>query len=202
MATVSPARRVWTYADLEDVPDDDHIYDILKGELVVRNAPEDNHAEALTELFGLLYTAQEAGYGRVYSSGRAVALDFAALQEAAENVSHPDLFFVRQERLDTFRGRRAFEAPPDLIIEVLSRSTRGEHAPGGRWWNAYEQHGVPYYWLVDTDRQLIRQYALQGEPYVGGRYGEPVILRSGGMLTSPLFPTVSMPVDRVFRNVR
>ena len=202
MATVSSARRVWTYADLEDLPDDDHIYEILAGKLIVRNAPDANHAVVLTALFGLLYTAREAGYGQVYTTVTAVALDFATLGQHALYVPEPDLFFMRQERAERLRGRRGWEGVPDLIVEILSPSTHGEHRHGGRWWDAYEQHGLPHYWLVDPAERTIQQYTLQGEPYVGGRYGEPVTPRAGDILTSPLFPTISMPVDRLFRDVQ
>jgi hypothetical protein len=66
------AKRVYTLADLPDGLDE-HIYDILGGTLVERNVPDDNHDVVITELFGMLYAAQEAGYGRVSAGMRAVA---------------------------------------------------------------------------------------------------------------------------------
>jgi Uma2 family endonuclease len=192
---------VWTYADLEALPDDDLTYDILGGELVVRNVPEWTHGEVLTEMLLLLGRAAEAGYGRFYTSSTAVALDYAQRGEAARDVSHPDVFFVRQERVGSLAGRYGWEGVPDLVVEILSPSTRKEHRPSGRWWDAYERNGVPHYWLVDPRQRTIQQYTLQGEPYVSGRYGPAVVLEEGATLTSPLFPTVSMPVAQVFRYV-
>ncbi len=193
--------RRYTLADLPELPDDDRSYDILGGELVVRNVPDDNHAELLTELLDFLVSAQRAGYGRLYTSTRAVALDFPLRGEAARDVTHPDLFFVREGR-DDLRGPRAFQGVPDLIIEILSPSTRAEHAPGGELWTTYQRNGVPYYWIVDAETRTVRQYALVGEPYAGGRYGEPNVLRPGDMLSSPLFPSVALPVATLFRRVR
>ena len=195
------AKRVYTLADLPESPTD-RIYDILEGKLVVFNVPDDNHAELLTALFSFLSRAMDEGYGTVYSSTRAVALDFAEHGDASEDVTHPDLFFVLASRVEALRGRRALEGVPDLVIEIFSPTTRVEHRPGGDLWRAYERHGLPHYWLVDTAQRTISQYALSGEPYVGGRYAEPIVLSDGDTLTSPLFPTISTAVSRLFKDVR
>lgn len=192
----------YVLTDLYDLPDDSPLYDILGGDLLVRNIPDVNHAELLTEAFGLLIAAQQEGYGRAYTSTRAVALDFPLRGEKAEDVPHPDLFFVRNDR-DDLNGWQAFRGVPDLIIEILSPSTRGEHAPGGRLYQAYERNGLPHYWAIDPRERLIKQYALVGEPYqAGGRFGEPTILREGDTLSSPLFSAISVPVARLFERVR
>jgi Uma2 family endonuclease len=196
------AKRVYTLADLIELPPGDEIYDILGGQLVVFNVADDNHDAVLTGLFSVLNRAMEAGYGQVSVATRAVALDFPEKGYSAEDVTHPDLFFVRADRVDALRGRRALEGVPDLVIEILSPSTRAEHRPGGGHWQAYERHGLPYYWLVNPARRTIAQYTLGGDPYKkGGHYGTPVILGEGDTLTSPLFPTITMAVTRVFRHV-
>jgi len=69
------------------------------------------------------------------------------------------------------------------------------------WNDAYDRNGVPHYWQVDLVRRQILQYPLIGDPHVGGHYDEPVTLREGDNLGSPLFPTITMPVSRVFRYV-
>lgn len=192
--------RRYTLADLVSMPDDD-IFDILGGELAVRNVPDDNHAEVLTALFGLLYAAQEAGFGRVYTSTRAVALDYPERGEAAEYVTHPDLLFIRPER-DSLNGSRALEGVPDLIVEVLSPNTRAEHAPGGALDDAYAQHGVPHYWLAEPRARELRIFTLIGTPYRGGHYGAATVLRPGEVLSSPLFPGVERPITDIFARVR
>ncbi len=192
----------YVLTDLYDLPDDSPLYDILGGDLLVRNIPDYNHAVLLSETFGLLRDAQLAVYGWVYTSSRAVALDYQRREEKAEDVPHPDLFFMRRER-ESIDGERAVQGVPDLVVEVLSPSTRGEHAPGGRLYQAYERNGLPHYWAIDPRERLIKQYALVGEPYrAGGRFGEPTILREGATLSSPLFPTIAVPVARLFERVR
>lgn len=200
MVSAALRQRQWTYADLAELPDDDLIYDIVGGELLVRNVPPMDHGEALTNLLELTVRAQLAGCGRMYTSTTAVAMDFALRGMASRDVTHPDLFFFREDRLN-HRGTFGFHGPPDLVIEVLSPSTRRHHQRGGRLRQAYERNGVPYYWLVDVRKRTISQYTLVGEPFTAGHYGEPVILQEGDTLSSPLFPTITMPVARVFRFV-
>lgn len=194
--------RQHTLADLTELPDDDSIYDIVGGEFVVRNAPDGNHADVLVALIDFLLTAEHAGWGRLYIGTRAVALDFPTHGAAAKDVTHPDLFFVRPGR-EHLHGRRAWEGVPDLVIEILSPSTRAEHAPGGDLFKTYERNGLPNYWVVNPPARTITQYTLAGDAYVGGGYyGLPVILREGDLLTCPAFPTVSVRLRQIFQRVR
>jgi len=94
---------------------------------------------------------------------------------------------VRDERLD-------------LSIEVLSPSNVDDDRINK--FDLYQTHGVPHYWLVDLEQRTIQQYTLLGAPYQGGRYGEPVVLREGDVLSSALFPNVSLAVDAVFQHTR
>jgi Uma2 family endonuclease len=190
-----------TLADLAELPDDSPIYDIFGGEFVVRNIPDVNHAIARMELADFLFAAYEAGYGYVFSDTTAVALDYPLRGEASEHVSHPDLFFVRQER-EHIISNRVIEGVPDLIVEILSPSTRDEHERGGKLWRSYELHGIPHYWIVDNGMRTLAQYSLAGTPYQAGQYGTATLLHIGDTLTSPLFPTLSLPVAKLFRNVR
>jgi Uma2 family endonuclease len=194
-------QHTYTLTDLAELPDDSPIYDILGGEYVVRNIPDVNHALSRMELADFLFDAQNAGFGYVFSDTTAVALDYPARGEAAVYVSHPDLFFVRHER-EQIIAHRVIEGAPDLIVEILSPSTRDEQARGGKLWQAYELHGVPHYWIVDNDHRTIALYALAGDPYQAGSYGPATLLGRGDTLTSPLFPTLSLPVARLFQNVR
>jgi len=183
------------------LPDGDDLYDLLGGEFVVRNVPDLNHGAVVTELFGLLIMAQHAGYGYAFTDPHAVALDYPAHGDASQDMTHPDLFFLRIGREKMWRGKRVVEGIPDLVIEVQSPSTRGFHAPGGKLWSAYERNGLPAYWIANPRARTIEQYALLGESSIDCGYGRPTVLRADDTITSSLFPGVSLPVSRVFRNV-
>lgn len=183
----------YTFADLLDqAPDDEHIYDILGGDLVVWTSPADAHGAVVTQLILLLALAERAGFGWARTAPRAVAFDWAEHGLQAEDVTHPDVLFVRKERR-AIMGYRCIEAAPDLVVEVLSPSTRADDLPGGRKFAIYERYGVRYYWLADTDERTITQYAWHD-----GHFGAGVVLRDGHTLTSPLFPGITLPVADVF----
>ena len=191
--------RRYVMADLLEFPDDDDtLCDIVGGKLIVYNVPDLAHGLAASALSLLLGDAYRAGYGIALTNLHAVALDFPAKGWAAEYVTHPDHSFVRRGR-ESILGQRAVEGVPDLVVEVLSPSTRDEHTAGGSIRGAYERFGVPHYWLVNLEHHTVEQNTLVGEPYRSGRYGDPVLLGEKDVLTCALFPTVSMPVAALFQ---
>lgn len=185
--------RGYTLADLATLPDG-QLYDIRGGRLVVNSAPDLNHAEVVGELFDLVRAAQRAGYGRGYTAPRAVAFDYAERGDDAQEVTHPDVFFIGRERLAINR-RMAVAASPDLVIEVLSPTTREDDLPGGEKFKVYEDHRVPHYWIADPVA-TITLYAWREDAV-----REVARLGPGGVLTCPLFPGVEVAVDQVFANV-
>jgi Uma2 family endonuclease len=186
----------YTFADLlEQSPDDESVYDILGGVLVVWSSPVEPHAAVVAELFYLLMQAQEAGHGRTRTAPRAVAFDYVEKGLKSENVTHPDVLFVREERRGIM-GYTCVEAAPDLVIEVLSPTTRGDDLPGGRKFAIYERYGVPYYWIVDLEARTIAQYTWRD-----GRYGDAVVLQPGDALACPPFPGITRDVAQVFAGI-
>jgi Uma2 family endonuclease len=187
----------YTFADLlAQPPDDEHIYDILGGELVVWSSPNPKHGRTVVALVKLFGAAEDAGFGTVLTAPCAVAFDFGERGVQAQDVTHPDVLFVRPGRPEAF-GEWCLVAAPDLVVEVLSPSTRADDLPGGRKYAIYERYGVPIYWLVDPEVRTIAQHTLQDE-----RYGAPVILREGDTLTCPLFPGITYPVAQIFGAMR
>lgn len=187
----------YTLADLLDLPPHGNdLYELLGGELVVFSSPVEPHAAAVVELVLLLGAAQRAGFGQVRTAPRSVAFDYAAHGMHAEDVTMPDVLFVREARR-AILGHRCVEAAPDLIVEVLSPSTRELDLPGGDKFAIYEQYGVAYYWVVDLDMRTITQFTWHD-----GHYGAPVVLRARDALTCPLFPGITRTVAEVFGELR
>jgi len=70
----------------------------------------------------------------------------------------PDLFFVRKNRFSIVNAKY-IDGPPDLCIEVISKSTR--KIDRGRKFVLYADHGVKEYWIIDPMRCTIEFYENQ-----------------------------------------
>jgi Uma2 family endonuclease len=79
----------------------------------------------------------------------------------------PDIVFLRNEHKH-YKARRGIEGPPDLVVEVLSRSTASQDRGIKR--ERYAHFGVPEYWIIDPDRRRVDVYRLQEDP------GRPTIV--------------------------
>jgi Uma2 family endonuclease len=73
------------------------------------------------------------------------------------------------------RGAKYFNGPPDLVVEVLSPSTRS--LDQYTKFRAYEKATVPEYWIVDPKARLVQLYTLEHQEYVllGDFMGDEVI---------------------------
>jgi Uma2 family endonuclease len=183
----------YTFADLLNAsPEDEHIYDILGGDLVVWTSPADPHAAVVSRLNHLLTDAELAGYGWARTAPRAVAFDFQEHGVNAMDVTHPDVLFVTTAHRDIM-GHQCIEAAPDLVVEVLSPSTRADDLPGGRKFAIYERYAVAHYWIVDTDVRTITQYVWRG-----ARFHQAAVLSEADTLTSRIFPSITRPVRDIF----
>jgi len=186
----------YTFADLlEQDPRDETIYDIWGGELVVFSSPNNPHAAVVLGLIASLIPAEDGGLGRVRTAPLAVAFDYSQRGLQSQDVTHPDVLFVREERR-SIMGPRCVEAAPDLLVEVLTPTTRSDDVPGGQKWAIYERYGGLYYWIVDIDARTITQHA-----WLDGRYAEQEVFRVGATLTCALYPDVKIDVARIFARI-
>jgi len=104
-------------------------------------------------------------------------------------VYRPDLSLYGPGRLATVPA--VLDAPPDLIIEVLSDSTRGIDLITKR--ADYERFAVREYWAVDPDTLSARVYRMDDS----GRYVEN--LSDAGPLVSSAVPGLVVNLAAVMR---
>jgi len=146
--------RVWrdlTWADLQDIPDDDYRYELLDGVLLVSPAPGGSHQIAVTGVFRLL----DAGAPPEMFVGVA-PYDFTHRDTTS---LEPDVFVVRRAEL----AERRMTTPPLLAVEVVSPSSRRIDRGSKRL--AYEEFGVPAYWIADPGTRSITVLELDGATY-------------------------------------
>lgn len=76
---------------------------------------------------------------------------------------NPMWFFFNAEKAESFKKGMWKFPIPDLIVEVVSKST--EQRDRNLKVHDYESHGVTEYWIVDADKETVEQYLLVKNKY-------------------------------------
>jgi len=158
---VMPRTDHFTAADLATMPDDGQRYEVIHGELFVTPAPGGRHQPIVTRLMVLLspYLAAGGLADQLLTSPADVTL-------AVDTLVEPDLL-VADTTAFLRSGKWVDVTKLFLIIEIISPSTARTDRTLKR--RAYQQHGVPHYWIVDPDQRQV-------EVWTPGA-GAPVIAR-------------------------
>lgn len=107
---------------------------------------------------------------------------------SGHDMSEPDIGYITRDRLATIKSKR-IEAAPDLVVEVLSPSTRQRDL--GIKKALYERVGVREYWIVDPAARSVIAWSLHDERYV------PLSAESG-VIASTVIPGVSVDSTALF----
>ena len=173
-----------TADDYRDLPEGPPHFQLVEGKLYMTPSPEFYHQSVAGNIYHLLRChLRDHPLGKVAIAPSDVQLDFV-------NVHQPDVYFVSNERLGIIQKQGPVGAP-DLVIEVLSRSTaRLDKGPKLR---VYARSGVRELWLVDKDKKQVAVYRFEKS------IEEPVNILSGKQkLTTPLLPGLALPLTKVF----
>lgn len=147
-----PASEALTVNDLESMPDDGHRYELVDGVLLVSPAPVPRHQVVALGVYRLLHAARPLGVVVLAAPVDVVLSETTVLQ--------PDVVVARRDAV----GARHVEGPPLLVVEVLSRRTSKTDRGTKRL--AYEEAGVPAYWLVDPDALTLTVLHLDRGRYL------------------------------------
>jgi Uma2 family endonuclease len=146
------AGRPFTVADLDRMPDDGHRYELLDGALVVSPRPTNPHQEVAMELAVQLRSA--------------CPRDLRVIPEPAVQLSPttefaPDIAVIHCGQVNASKCT----VPPLLVVEIRSPSTALIDL--GRKKAAYEQFGVPAFWVVDprVKKPSLTVFELADECY-------------------------------------
>lgn len=157
-----------TYEDYLVLPDDGKRYEILTGDLFVTPAPTPRHQSISKEIeFYLITCLEKKGMGKVFHAPIDVVF-------AEDTIAQPDIIFIEKERLHIV-GERFIQGAPDLIIEILSPSTRRRDMRAKP--ALYARFNVPHYWIVDPDLDYIELLQLKEGRYISiAEFSKPDIL--------------------------
>jgi Uma2 family endonuclease len=182
-----PAQGEWTYQDYLRLPDDGNRYEVIRGALYVTPAPRIKHQFSVAEcLFRLSGFVRERDLGTVLMA----PLDVNLPAGIATPVQ-PDIVFFRKGNEPDWE-HNSFDGVPDLVLEVLSPGTRSRDR--GVKLRAYQDAGVPEYWMVDPDTRTVTVYGLKA----GREYAELCRGGVGDRVRSAVIPGFELAVTRVF----
>ena len=160
-----PAQGEWTYEDYLRLPDDGQRYEVIRGVLYVAPAPNYDHQLAHSQLFRALSNhIVENCLGVLLSAPFDVILP-----EGIATPVEPDLLFIKEENRPR-RGDKNFQGVPDLLVEILSPSTRTYDRKTKL--AAYRDARVPEFWLIDPQTLSVVIY--------GWKHGQFTELERGG----------------------
>lgn len=173
----------FTYQDYLYMPGEKR-YEIIEGERHMVPSPNRRHQEIIRELGYILYRfVKEHDLGKVYLAPFDVLL-------SDEDIVQPDIIFISKGR-EGIITERNIEGPPDLVIEIISESSKEIDRTIKR--KLYARYGISVYWIVDPETRSIEVLSLGKDGY------ETLMsLEGDALLTSPTFAGLKIPLKEIF----
>jgi Uma2 family endonuclease len=179
-------RRKLTYEDYLLIPEDGQRHEILDGEHYVTPSPFLRHQRISIRLSSWLFNfVDQHGLGEVFAAPADVVL-------SPYDIVQPDIFFISNERA-RIATEKNVQGAPDLVIEILSKSTRRRDE--GIKLERYERLGAGEYWMFDPDRRGTKVYRRDGDRL---RLVAELSADAGDVLTTPLLPGLEISLSEVF----
>ena len=165
-------------------------YQLIEGELIKMAGPNDPH-QVFTGRFYIQLTLQTDALdiGETRVAPYDVAID-------EHNTFQPDVLFVSNERRHVFDDvNHGINGAPDVVVEVLSQSTRNRDLEVKL--PVYARNGVREMLAVDLSAESVAKYVGDGQSMTLARvYG------SDDVLTSDAIPGVAIDLGPIFARIR
>ncbi len=163
-------------------------YQLIEGELVKMARANNAHQTFIGELyFAARLQIGAAGAFEIKLAPFDVYVD-------EHNTFQPDLLFVSAERRHIL-GDRGVTGAPDIVVEVLSESTRR------RDFNVklpvYGRNGVREAWLADLRAETVSKYIGDGHTMMLAQ-----VYAADDVLTSEAMPSVAIDLGPIFALIR
>lgn len=182
----SKVDHLMTVADLEALPDDGNIYELIEGELFVSRAPGLPHQLVLNNLlFEVTTFLRNNPIGRVVPSPGVIFSNYDSVI--------PDVLVVANERWDEIVANDRFIAAPNLIVEILSPGASSRERDLDIKRRLYGKYGVEEYWVVDTTERSVVVFRLKNAQLevVG-------TIRNDETLSSDVLPGFELKLSSLF----
>jgi Uma2 family endonuclease len=186
-STVASRQRVWTEAELQALPEDGYLHEVVDGELVMSPKNSLYHGDMCSRLLAALVNFNEAhGLGAVLGSSTGFWMHNRKCRA-------PDISFVSKERLLRAgfqrRTEKFFPAAPDLAVEILCpNNTRAEINDRLK---DFFSSGTTIAWIISPDDECVEVCHSPDRRQLVG---------SGGVLEGEnLLPGFRYPIADLFK---
>jgi Uma2 family endonuclease len=161
------------------------IYELINGEIMKRTSPNLDHQDASANLhFALMSHVRTNKLGYVFAAPMDVYLTELDLVV-------PDLIFISNENKEIMQEKRCVEGVPDLIIEILSKGTKGVDRKDKM--TLYCKNGVKEYWIIDPKSEYVEIYVWEK-----GVYNLVVVAEDNDEFQSTVLEGFKMNVKDIF----
>jgi Uma2 family endonuclease len=147
-----------TFDQFYDIVDENVKTDLLDGRIIRDSPAIPRHGRIVTWIGRLIGDyAELLDLGEVLGATTTVRLTKYQGPE-------PDVFFIRKSRQGIVVDERYVDGPPDLCVEVISKSSR--RIDRGRKFVLYADQGVKEYWIIDPLLGTVEFYENQEGEWV------------------------------------
>jgi Uma2 family endonuclease len=159
-----------TSAEFLQLPESNLPTELIKGEIIEMPAPNPSHQDTIGDTYFILRNLITTG--KFVLSPTDVRLD-------EHNTVQPDIFWLAPDSQCVLVADRYYAGAPDLVIEVLSKSTSKRDKDDK--FKLYEKYGVKEYWILDPKDSDIEVWQHQD-----GRFSLVGIFEASDTFQSPL----------------
>ncbi len=148
-AAVEYAQKIWTEVELQALPDDGYLHEVVDGALVMSPKNNFQHGDICIRLATALNVfVRDRKLGVVLDSSTGFWMQ-------NRNCRAPDISFIAKARLRGLKRAPAafFEGAPDLAIEVLSPSNTSVEI--SERLADFFTSGTQVAWIIHTDGQFV-----------------------------------------------
>ncbi|HIK08671.1 MAG TPA: Uma2 family endonuclease [Oscillatoriaceae cyanobacterium M33_DOE_052] len=172
----------------------DTLYELVNGELCAMALGTGRHGE-IADFINTQLRGEISRVGREWVSKQMAIGVQSPRGDRWDTVRIPDVVVIAKEQWRNLQNREAVirldEAPPLLVVEVISESTKRVDYRAKR--AEYSVLNIPEYWIVDSFEGKITIFTL-----AEGWYDEAVFTESDRLI-SPTFTELNLTVNQIFQ---
>jgi len=184
---IAPSKKTWTEAEIQSLPDDGYIHEVVDGELVMSPKNNFEHEHIVTRLLTTL-----ENFNQAHHLGAVLGSSFGCWMRN-RNCRAPDISFIPKARLRSLgftpSTRKFLPGAPDLAVEILSPSNSRSEIDSRL--KDFFASGTQITWIINPDHECVE---ICHSPT------DRKLLGSGAMLEGEhLLPGFQFPIADLFK---